>query len=75
VPRPGISTFQRTFFASLHSTGGLAVADAPVFKGPRHCPQKLSPGAAEMASDPAAITVAAMTVEKRLTCRTHPLHG
>src|SRR5262245_9876345 len=38
-PRPGISTFQRTFFVSLHSTGGLAVFDTPVALGPRHWPQ------------------------------------
>ena len=29
-PRPGSSTFQRTFFVSLHSTGGSAVFDTPV---------------------------------------------
>src|SRR5262249_31597848 len=29
-PRPGISIFQRTFLVSLHSTGGLAVLEAPV---------------------------------------------
>jgi hypothetical protein len=29
-PRPGISTFHRTFFVSLHSDGGSAVVDTPV---------------------------------------------
>src|SRR5829696_6087235 len=43
-PRPGISIFQRTFFVSLHSVGGLAVADTPVAAGPRHCGQKRSAG-------------------------------
>ena len=38
-PRPGISTFQRMFFVSLHSRGGLAVGDTPVANGPRHCAQ------------------------------------
>src|ERR1022692_1822286 len=35
-PRPGISTFQRTFFVSPHSVGGVAYADTPVADGPRH---------------------------------------
>ena len=35
-PRPGISTFQRTFFVSLHSSGGFANFDTPVAYGPRH---------------------------------------
>ncbi len=29
-PRPGISTFQRMFLVSLHSSGGLAVLETPV---------------------------------------------
>src|SRR3954463_10959521 len=29
-PRPGISTFQRMFFVSLHSIGGSAVLETPV---------------------------------------------
>ena len=41
-PRPGISTFQRTFFVSLHSSGGSAVFDTPVAYGPRHCGQNFS---------------------------------
>src|SRR5262245_34797296 len=41
-PRPGSSTFQRTFFVSLHSTGGSAVFETPVAYGPRHCGQNLS---------------------------------
>src|SRR5262245_52858623 len=40
LPRPGISTFQVTFFVSLHSSGGLAVDETPVACGPRHCAQK-----------------------------------
>src|SRR5262245_2477332 len=35
-PRPGISTFHRMFFVSLHSVGGLAVFETPVAYGPRH---------------------------------------
>ena len=35
-PWPGSSTFQRTFFVSLHSVGGSAVGDTPVANGPRH---------------------------------------
>src|ERR1700750_2420861 len=38
-PRPGISTFQRMFFVSLHSSGGSAVRETPVAYGPRHCGQ------------------------------------
>jgi hypothetical protein len=38
-PRPGISTFQRMFWDSLHFTGGFAVVDTPVMAGPRHCGQ------------------------------------
>jgi hypothetical protein len=41
-PRPGSSTFQRTFFASLHSSGGFAYFETPVAYGPRHCGQKRS---------------------------------
>ena len=41
-PRPGISTFQRMFFVSLHSSGGSAVVDTPVACGPRHCGQYFS---------------------------------
>ena len=41
-PRPGISTFQRMFFVSLHSSGGVAVVDTPVACGPRHCGQNRS---------------------------------
>ena len=40
--RPGIGTFHRMFFVSLHSTGGVAVVDTPVARGPRHCPQNRS---------------------------------
>ena len=35
-PLPGISTFQRTFFVSLHSSGGVACGATPVMSGPRH---------------------------------------
>src|SRR5688572_19715583 len=38
-PRPGISTFQLTFFVSLHSVGGSACGATPVARGPRHCGQ------------------------------------
>ena len=41
-PRPGISTFQRTFFVSLHSVGGVADCETPLAYGPRHCGQKRS---------------------------------
>jgi hypothetical protein len=41
-PRPGISTFQRTFFVSLHSVGGSPYFETPVAYGPRHCGQKRS---------------------------------
>src|SRR4029079_11253347 len=41
-PRPGISVFHRTFFVSLHSTGGSAVFDTPVAWGPRHWGQYFS---------------------------------
>src|SRR6185295_9158751 len=41
-PRPGISTFQRMFFVSLHSAGGVADRETPVANGPRHCGQKRS---------------------------------
>ena len=44
-PRPGISTFQRMFFPSAHSRGGVAVLDTPVACGPRHCGQKRSAAA------------------------------
>jgi hypothetical protein len=45
-PRPGISTFQRMFFVSLHSVGGVADLETPVAKGPRHCGQKRWPAVA-----------------------------
>ena len=35
LPLPGIDTFQRMFFVSLHSTGGLPFAATPVASGPR----------------------------------------
>src|SRR5580765_5649823 len=47
-PRPGISTFQRMFFVSLHSVGGLACFETPVAYGPRHCGQKRSAVAAAL---------------------------
>ena len=37
-PRPGTPVFQRMFFVSLHSIGGLALGATPVACGPRHCP-------------------------------------
>ena len=39
---PGISTFQRMFFVSLHSTGGSPCGAAPVASGPRHWGQNIS---------------------------------
>src|SRR5688500_2761003 len=36
-PLPGSATFQRTFFVSLHSTGGVEFGATPVARGPRHC--------------------------------------
>ena len=41
-PRPGISIFQRRFFDSLHSAGGVADAETPLICGPRHCGQNSS---------------------------------
>jgi hypothetical protein len=41
-PRPGISTFHRMFFVSLHSSGGVALREMPLATGPRHIGQKLS---------------------------------
>ncbi len=38
-PSPGTSTFQRTFLASDHSSGGSAVGLSPVRSGPRHSGQ------------------------------------
>ena len=38
-PWPGSATFQRTFFFSLHSTGGFASGATPLARGPRHCGQ------------------------------------
>src|SRR5262249_47806723 len=43
-PRPGISTFQRTFFVSLHSMGGSAVFETPVPDRPRPRGQYSSDG-------------------------------
>src|SRR5262245_49005778 len=45
-PRPGISTFQRTFFVSLQSSGGLADFEMPLASGPRHWGQNRSAGGA-----------------------------
>src|SRR5690349_7632228 len=36
LPEPGISTFQRTFLVSLHSTGGSLSGAQPSLLGPRH---------------------------------------
>ena len=36
VPLPLISAFQRTLVFSLHSRGGVAVEEVPLFSGPRH---------------------------------------
>lgn len=35
IPSPGIAAFQRMFFSSLHSIGGLPVGDTPDPNGPR----------------------------------------
>src|SRR5207245_3568544 len=45
-PRPGMSTFQRMFFVSLHSVGGFANRETPLAYGPRHCGQNRSAAAA-----------------------------
>src|SRR3954471_24010393 len=39
LPVPATGTFQRMFFVSLHSIGGLAVGASPVPSGPRHVGQ------------------------------------
>src|SRR5262245_16909855 len=41
-PRPGMGVFQRMFFDSLHSSGGVAAFERPLAYGPRHCGQKRS---------------------------------
>ena len=38
-PSPGMSSFQRTFLPSAHSSGGSAVGPSPVRSGPRHSGQ------------------------------------
>src|SRR5215218_7784030 len=47
-PLPGSGVFQRTFFASLHSSGSPFSAETPEPSGPRHCGQFVSPPAAEV---------------------------
>ena len=67
-PRPGTSTFQRTFRVSLHSVGGFAVLDAPVACGPRHWGQKRSasaPGCAATDATSAATTTTTSTTRCR----------
>jgi hypothetical protein len=59
-PRPGISIFQRTFFVSLHSVGGVAVRDTPVMCGPRHWAQYLSAGACAESAATATATMEIM---------------
>jgi hypothetical protein len=39
IPLPGSFTFHLIPSVSLHLAGGCAVAETPVFKGPRHCGQ------------------------------------
>jgi hypothetical protein len=36
-PSPGIGAFQRMFFRSLHSSGGVPCGATPSARGPRHC--------------------------------------
>src|SRR6185503_6376075 len=38
-PFPGIATFQRTFFVSLHVSGSPCSSDTPCPVGPRNCGQ------------------------------------
>src|SRR6185436_20498578 len=38
-PLPGIATFQRTFFVSLHVSGSPCSSDTPCPVGPRNCGQ------------------------------------
>src|SRR5882672_3588830 len=65
-PRPGISTFQRMFFVSLHSRGGSAYFETPFAYGPRHCGQKRSAAAAPPALWRAAPKLARSVRERRL---------
>src|SRR5687767_8564194 len=44
-PLPGSGVFQRTFFASPHSSGSPFSAETPEPSGPRHCGQFVSPAA------------------------------
>src|SRR5215207_8939546 len=44
-PLPGSGVFQRTFFASPHSSGRPFSAETPEPSGPRHCGQFGSPAA------------------------------
>src|SRR5713226_8588717 len=74
-PRPGISTFHRRFFVSLHSVGGFADRETPVAYGPRHCGQNRS------AAGPCAVGAgvincmipAAVSKATICTCRTAKL--
>src|SRR5688572_22493942 len=54
--RPGIGTFHRTFFVSLHSTGGVAVRETPVANGPRHWGQNLSADCSAVSRPPGVST-------------------
>src|SRR5687767_5684568 len=40
-PRPGSSTFHRTFLVSFHSIGRFLSVETPWLSGPRHCGQLL----------------------------------
>ncbi len=55
-PLPGSGVFQRTFFASPHSSGSPFSAETPEPSGPRHCGQFVSP-AAEVAENERARAV------------------
>ena len=73
-PSPGTAFFQRTFFVSDHSTGGLPAGADPVRLGPRQAGQPPSTSeagsgagiaAAMPASRPATATAAAIAGERK----------
>jgi hypothetical protein len=66
---PGSSTFQRTFFVSLHSTGGEASGATPVMSGPRHWGQKRSALPLGLADHAGSDRDAAATKKKESTRR------
>jgi hypothetical protein len=65
APRPGTSIFQRTFVVSLQSAGGVAVADTPVFNGPRQFGQNPS-GAAAVSGRHSVASASAQSSSRRV---------